>query len=97
MVSVTITVKIQDKFGWIVGFGVPVGLMFFSTVMFLLGSSLYVKVKVDKYLFVGFGRVVSAAWKNRNLSLPGEDFEGWYCLKGSKLVKPIDKLRYGHA
>ncbi|EXB83507.1 putative peptide transporter [Morus notabilis] len=47
---------------------------------------------VDKNLFVGFGRVVSAAWKNRNLSLPGEDFEGWFLNKACIIRNPEKDL-----
>lgn len=94
VISVMIIVYVQDKFGWIAGFGIPMGLMLISTVMFFLGSSMYVRVSVNKNLFAGFGHVISAAWKNRHLSLPPEDFDGWYYLKGSKLVKPTNKLRY---
>ncbi|KAE8709922.1 RNA-binding family protein isoform 1 [Hibiscus syriacus] len=35
MIAITIIVYIQDKAGWIIGFRVPAGLMFLSTVMFL--------------------------------------------------------------
>ncbi|KAK1313226.1 putative peptide transporter [Acorus calamus] len=44
MVAVTVVVYIQDSLGWKVGFGVPTLLMLVSAVLFLLGSSLYVKV-----------------------------------------------------
>lgn len=94
MIAVTVIVYIQDNVGWAQGFAVALGLMSFSTLMFFLGSSFYVKVKGNKNLFSGFVYVVSAAWKNRHLSLPPENFDGWYYHKGSKLVTPTDKLRY---
>ncbi|XP_031272263.1 protein NRT1/ PTR FAMILY 1.1-like [Pistacia vera] len=95
MISVTVIVYIQDKAGWIVGFGVPVGLMFLSAVLFLMGSSLYVKMKANKSLFTGFAQVISAAWKNRNLALPPRDSDGWYHYqKGSKFTVPTEKLRF---
>ncbi|XP_044464853.1 protein NRT1/ PTR FAMILY 1.2-like [Mangifera indica] len=95
MISALVIVYIQDKAGWIVGFGVPVGLMSLSTVLFLLGSPLYVKMKANKSLFTGFAQVLSAAWKNRNLALPPRDSDGWYHYqKGSKLTTPTDKLRF---
>ncbi|KAJ7969584.1 Protein NRT1/ PTR FAMILY 1.2 like [Quillaja saponaria] len=93
MISVTVIVYIQDKKGWVVGFGIPVGLMLFSTVMFFLGSFLYVKVKGKKSLFSGFAQVIAATWKNRQLPLPPKYSETWYVQKGSKLVVPTDKLR----
>ncbi|XP_044471508.1 protein NRT1/ PTR FAMILY 1.1-like [Mangifera indica] len=95
IISVTIIVYIQDKAGWIVGFGVPVGLMFLSTVLFLLGSPLYVKIKANKSLFTGFVQVISAAWKNRHLALPPRDSDGWYHYqKGSAFTVPTEKLRF---
>lgn len=98
MFSVTVIVYVQDKAGWIVGFGVPVGLMLISTVTFFLGSFLYVKVKAHKKLFAGFTYVAVAAWKNRHFSLPpNNSLDCWYSLKGSKkLVTPTYKLRYGY-
>ena len=86
MISVTLIVYLQEKLGWIVGFGVPAGLMLLSTVLFFLGSSLYVKVNANKNLFAGFAHVVAAAWKNRYLSLPLENFNSWYYPKGSNVV-----------
>ncbi|GMN50565.1 hypothetical protein TIFTF001_019716 [Ficus carica] len=59
-----------------------------------LNDSKNLRVSVNKNLFAGFGHVISAAWKNRHLSLPPEDFDGWHYLKGSKLVKPTNKLRF---
>ncbi|PON50527.1 Proton-dependent oligopeptide transporter [Parasponia andersonii] len=94
MISVTVIVYLQEKRGWIVGFGVPAGLMLLSTVLFFSGSSLYVRVNANKNLFAGFAYVVAASWKNRHLALPPENFDAWYYLKGSKLVRPTDKLRF---
>ncbi|KAJ7973833.1 Protein NRT1/ PTR FAMILY 1.2 like [Quillaja saponaria] len=94
MISVTIIVYIQDKKGWLVGFGIPVGLMLFSTVMFFLGSFLNVKVKASKSLFTDFAQVITVTWKNRQLPLPPKYSDRWYFQKGSKLVVPTDKLRF---
>lgn len=94
MIAVTVIVYIQDNAGWVPGFGVPVGLMLFSTVMFFLGSSFYIKVKGNKNLFSGMAHVVAASWKNRHLPMPPKSFDGWYYHKGSKLVCPTEKLRY---
>ncbi|XP_062088780.1 protein NRT1/ PTR FAMILY 1.2-like [Humulus lupulus] len=94
ILAVTVIVYIQDHVDWAQGFGVPLGLMAFSTLMFLLGTSYYVKVKGNKNLFSGFAYAVSAAWKNRHLSLPPNNCDGnWYHNKGSKLVAPTDKLK----
>ncbi|KAK9269222.1 hypothetical protein L1049_000992 [Liquidambar formosana] len=94
ILSVTIIVYIQTKAGWVVGFGVPVGLMFLSTVLFFFGSSLYVKVNADKSLFSGFAKVITVAFKNKHLALPPKNSKEWYHHKGSKLVAPTGKLRF---
>lgn len=94
-VAVTVIVYIQDEAGWVVGFGIPVGFMLVSAIMFLVGSFLYVNVKANKNLIAGLAHVVVAAWRNKNLSLPPKNnSDSWYFLKGSKLVTPTDKLRY---
>ncbi|CAK9155165.1 unnamed protein product [Ilex paraguariensis] len=54
LISVTVIIYIQTEAGWVVGFGVPVVVMLLSTILFLLGSKLYVKVKANKSLMVGF-------------------------------------------
>ncbi|OWM66046.1 hypothetical protein CDL15_Pgr015472 [Punica granatum] len=60
MLSVTVIVYIQDKAGWVIGFEVPLVLMFLAAVLFLIGSPFYVKVKGNKSLFTGFAQVVAA-------------------------------------
>ncbi|PWA52611.1 Major facilitator superfamily domain, general substrate transporter [Artemisia annua] len=95
MVSVTVIVYIQTVKGWIVGFGIPAGLMLLSTVMFFLGSSLYVKVKANKSMFSGFFQVISASFKNKHLDFPPENSNRWFHhKKGSKILIPTDKIRF---
>ncbi|CAK9172753.1 unnamed protein product [Ilex paraguariensis] len=96
MISVTVTVYIQTEVGWNVGFGVPVVLIFLSTVLFLLGSKMYVMVKANKKLMAGFPTVVVMAWKNKDIDFPPKDSDdgGYHYDKGSKLVKPTEKLRF---
>jgi len=93
MVSMVFIVYIQVKAGWIIGFGIPVGLMLFSSVMFFLGSFMYVKVKPNKSLLAGFAQVIAASWKNRHLTLPPNNSGLWYFQGGSNLVQPTDKAR----
>ncbi|KAI3443756.1 hypothetical protein Pfo_000421 [Paulownia fortunei] len=76
MIALTIIVYIQNEFGWVVGFGVPVGLMLLSTVMFFLGSKLYIKVKPNKSLLTGLVQVLVASRKNRHLEFPPESSDG---------------------
>ncbi|CAI0390061.1 unnamed protein product [Linum tenue] len=69
IVSALAIVAIQDQFGWVIGFGVPVALMVLSAVLFLIGSPAYVRVPGDSTLLTSFGRVVVGAWRNRGLTL----------------------------
>ncbi|KAL4280446.1 hypothetical protein GQ457_03G029480 [Hibiscus cannabinus] len=96
MISITVIVYIQVKAGWVIGFGVPAGLMLLSTIMFLVGSPLYIKMKPNKSLFTSFAQVMGAAWKNRDLALPPMEADGakWYFHKGSKQIAPTEKLRF---
>ncbi|KAJ0628551.1 putative proton-dependent oligopeptide transporter family, PTR2 family proton/oligopeptide symporter [Helianthus annuus] len=72
-IASTVVVYIQDRFGWRVGFAVPVLAMFCSVLMFLLGSPLYVKVKVDKSPFSGLIQVLIVAFRNRKIRLLPDD------------------------
>ncbi|KAF5823876.1 putative proton-dependent oligopeptide transporter family, major facilitator superfamily [Helianthus annuus] len=73
IIASTVVVYIQDLFGWRVGFAVPVLVMLCSALMFLLGSSLYVKVEVKKSPFSGLIQVLAVAFKNRKIRLlPGD-------------------------
>ncbi|XP_058000764.1 protein NRT1/ PTR FAMILY 1.1-like isoform X2 [Hevea brasiliensis] len=94
MVSVIFVVAIQDMAGWVVGFAVPVGFMLLSTVLFLMGSSRYIKVEANKSLLSSFAQVIAAAWKNRHHSLPQNDSDRWYHHKGSNLVVSTEKLSF---
>ncbi|KEH21351.1 putative proton-dependent oligopeptide transporter family, major facilitator superfamily [Medicago truncatula] len=94
MVSMVFIVYIQVKAGWVIGFGIPVGLMLFSSVVFFLGSFMYVKVKPNKSLLAGFAQVIVASWKNRHLTLPPNNSGLWYFQSGSNLVQPTDKARF---
>lgn len=85
-------VYIQDSLGWQVGFAVAVLVMVCSALIFLLGSPLYIKVKVSESPFSGFIQVLTVAFKNRNLSLRHDD-----CYNHSKemdRVELTENLRY---
>ena len=96
VLALTIIVYVQDQLGWKVGFGVPVILMIISTVIFLAGSSLYVKVKPCKSLFTGFVQVLVVAFKNKKLSLPKSNSDQYCHSHDSNLVVPTDNLRYSY-
>ena len=93
VLALTIIVYIQDHLGWKVGFAVPAILMVVSALMFLFGSSLYVKVKAEKSLFTGFIQVLVAALRKRRLPISAESVEYHYG-KDSNFIVPTDKLRY---
>lgn len=93
MIAVTVIVYIQNEFGWVIGFGVPVGLMLLSAFMFFVGSKLYVQVKPDKSLLTGLVQVLVASWKKRRLPFPDHDPSHYYQSNGSGLLAPTHKLR----
>lgn len=86
-------VYIQDRFGWIVGFGVPAVLMFFSALSFFLASSLYVKVKAHKSLVTELIQVIVAAYRKRNIKPSPSANYAYHHKEGSSLVLPSEKLR----
>lgn len=94
VLALTIIVYIQDQLGWKFGFGVPVILMIISTLIFLAGASLYVKVKPSKSLFTGFVQVLVVAFKNRKLSLPQSNSDQYCHSHDSNFLIPTDNLRY---
>jgi solute carrier family 15 (peptide/histidine transporter), member 3/4 len=97
LIGMTILAYIQENFGWIVGFGVPVVFMFISMVSFFLASSFYVKVEPKGNVISEFARVVIASYRNRNLKLPSPNVinDGMYfCDKDSAMLIPSDKFRY---
>ncbi|CAN1346915.1 Protein NRT1/ PTR FAMILY 1.2 [Linum perenne] len=61
LLGVTVVVYIQDSYGWKIGLAVPTFLVLFSTLFFLLPSSIYVKHKARGSLLVGCFRVLVAA------------------------------------
>ncbi|XP_012846427.1 PREDICTED: protein NRT1/ PTR FAMILY 1.2-like [Erythranthe guttata] len=97
MIALTVIVYIQNEFGWVIGFGVPVGLMLLSAVMFFIGSKLYVNVKPNKSLLTGLVQVWVAYWNKRHLPFPPDDNDDsahyYYNNDHSKLFVPTQKLR----
>ncbi|XVE97564.1 hypothetical protein REPUB_Repub03eG0030300 [Reevesia pubescens] len=95
LIAVTCIVYIQDNMGWKMGFGVPVLLMFISTLSFYSASSFYLKLKARTSLFTGFAQVLVASFRNRHIDLPSEATnEVYYLRKGSMLRVPSEKLRF---
>ncbi|KAJ0796993.1 putative proton-dependent oligopeptide transporter family, MFS transporter superfamily [Helianthus annuus] len=73
IIAFSVMVYIQEQLGWQVEFAVAVLIMLCSTFMFLLGSSLYVKVKASESLFSGLIQVLFVAFKNRRIRLLHDD------------------------
>ncbi|KAJ0932033.1 putative proton-dependent oligopeptide transporter family, major facilitator superfamily [Helianthus annuus] len=73
IVAFSVMVYIQEQLGWQVEFAVAVLIMLCSTFMFLLGSSLYFKVKASESLFSGLIQVLFVAFKNRRIRLLHDD------------------------
>ncbi|KAI7990617.1 Protein NRT1/ PTR FAMILY 3.1 [Camellia lanceoleosa] len=65
LISVTVLVYVQDNVGWGLGFGIPTIVMAFSTLVYILGTPLYKKVKPGGSPLVRLVQVVVAAWKKR--------------------------------
>ena len=93
VVGSTFVVYIQDEFGWKVGLGVPVLLIFLSALSFFFASSFYIKMKAKAGSVISFAQVLMASWRKRNLDLSESTDKVFYRRKGSRLIRPSDKLR----
>ncbi|KAH0705161.1 hypothetical protein KY290_009856 [Solanum tuberosum] len=95
LVALTCLVYIQVNMGWALGFGAPVLLMLFSTLLIYLGTPFYVKLKPKSSLITGLFQVIVASYRNRclKLSSQSEDIQ-YHQKKGSTVVLPSEKLRF---
>ncbi|CAN1837985.1 Protein NRT1/ PTR FAMILY 1.2 [Linum perenne] len=95
LLGVTVVVYIQDSYGWKIGLAVPTFLVLFSTLFFLLPSSIYVKHKARGSLLVGCFRVLVAAIRKQDL----DDNSHQYYFRGhdnnnnNNFITPTSKLR----
>ncbi|KAL8226171.1 hypothetical protein R6Q57_018728 [Mikania cordata] len=94
MIAFTTIVYIQDHHGWRLGFGVPVVLMFLSTIFFVAAYPLYYKIKVRKSVFKSFCQVILVAWKHRNLTLLDSSDGLWYNENDAKVTTPTNTMRF---
>ncbi|KAL3500556.1 hypothetical protein ACH5RR_039649 [Cinchona calisaya] len=93
VIAMTVIVYIQDHLGWSVGFGIPAILMVFAAVMFVIGSSLYIKIKPSESLFTGFFQVLVAAFRKREIQCHlGEDC-CYHKTQESMLLAPGEEFR----
>ncbi|KAF5960492.1 hypothetical protein HYC85_001701 [Camellia sinensis] len=77
LMSLTVVVYVQENVGWGLGLEIPTIIMAFSTVVYVLGSPLYKKIKPGGSPFVRLAQVIVAAWKKRKEVAP-EDLEKLY-------------------
>jgi dipeptide/tripeptide permease len=91
-----VMVYIQQAKGWVIGFSVPVVLMFTALMLFILGSPFYLKADADRSVLVSIVQVLVASHKNRGEMLPPEtaDASCFHNKAGSKPRVPTSKLRY---
>jgi peptide/histidine transporter 3/4 len=78
-VAILVVVYIQQHISWAVGFSICTGAMLLSLVLFLMGSSSYIKHPAKGSPFTVIARVVAAAWVKRKLPLPedpGQLYQG---------------------
>ncbi|KAH9610279.1 hypothetical protein KSS87_014716, partial [Heliosperma pusillum] len=95
IVALTVIVYIQDHLGWMIGFGVPVVLMFLATLFFFLAAPFYVIVKGNRNMLVGLVQVVVAAFRNRKMDMNYQGLDAQYFQgNNSTISTPSDKLRF---
>ncbi|KAF7809187.1 protein NRT1/ PTR FAMILY 2.13-like [Senna tora] len=70
LITQTVVIYIQDSVSWKIGFGIPTIFMFFSIIMFFVGTKIYVHVKPEGSIFSGMAQVLVAAYKKRHVQLP---------------------------
>lgn len=73
LITQTLVVYIQDSVSWKIGFGIPTLCMFFSIIMFFVGTRIYVHVKPEGSIFSGIAQVLVAAYKKRHVKHPSEE------------------------
>lgn len=66
----TIVVYMQEHVSWTLGFGVPAILMFCATILFFLGTRIYIYVKPEGSIFSEIAQVFVAVYKKRKVKVP---------------------------
>ncbi|KAK6124827.1 hypothetical protein DH2020_041443 [Rehmannia glutinosa] len=72
LLALTIVVYIQDNISWGWGLGIPTIAMGISLAAFILGSSLYKKIKPGGSPYVRVAQVIVAAVKKRKVDVPSD-------------------------
>lgn len=78
IIALTVVVYIQDSISWILGFGIPTGLMLASILLFFIGTKLYVYIKPEGSVFSGIAQAFVVAYKKRKLKIPADDHQVTY-------------------
>ena len=94
LITQTVVVYIQDSISWTIGFGIPTLCMFFSIIMFFVGTRIYVLVKPEGSIFAGIAQVLVAAYKKRHVKLPSDNkIDGIFydppLLEGSSILSKL--------
>ncbi|TVU25685.1 hypothetical protein EJB05_28190, partial [Eragrostis curvula] len=94
-ISITLLVYLQDKFGWKIGFAVPLAIMALVTILNIVASPLYIKVKPQKSSWASLFQVLYVAIKNRHIEIP-EACDGvqYHHNPRESALFPSSKLRF---
>ncbi|GAV63489.1 PTR2 domain-containing protein [Cephalotus follicularis] len=94
MVSVTLIVYVQSDISWAIGLGIPAIFMFLSTLLFFVGTYMYVIVKPEGSPLTSMAQVVVAAIKKRRLKLPENPAHSLFKYMPTSSIN--SKLPYTH-
>ncbi|XP_059447497.1 protein NRT1/ PTR FAMILY 2.13-like [Corylus avellana] len=100
LLAQTVVVYIQDSVSWVLGFGIPTVCMFFSIILFFIGTKFYVHVEPEGSPFSGIMQVLVAAYRKRRIEFPADgELNGLFYdppLKGVVMTKlPLtDQFRF---
>lgn len=72
LITQTVVVYIQDSISWKFGFAIPTLCMFFSIILFFIGTKIYVHVKPEGSIFSSIAQVLVASFRKRKVKLSNE-------------------------
>nr|ALE20036.1 NRT1/PTR family protein 2.1 [Catharanthus roseus] len=82
IIASTVVVYMQEHVSWVLGFGIPGILMIFATILFFVGTKLYIYVKPEGSVFSDIAQVFVAAKKKCKFELPnaedGDDVDEFF-------------------
>ncbi|KAL9244626.1 hypothetical protein vseg_018387 [Gypsophila vaccaria] len=96
IIALTVIVYIQDHLGWMIGFGVPVVLMFLATLFFFLAAPIYVLIKANKNRLVRLLQVIVASFRNRKVNASDHGLEYFNGTDSSEHT-PSERFRFLNA